>query len=174
IVALIAELEARRREVLARYDEQRPANLLKAQIIREELTFVDQSLAEARQRRRELTIRAGADGTFVLPVPPVGPCPCSQDLLGRFVNKGDLVGYVVELGTVTVRVIIPQGQIDLVQQETRALQVRLSERLHDPLPGRIRRILPGATDQLPTTALGSEGGGQAAVDPRDTRGITAI
>ena len=40
--------------------------------------------------------------------------------------------------------------------------------------GAIRRLVPGATEQLPTTALGSEGGGQIVVDPRDPKGVTAV
>jgi len=52
--------------------------------------------------------------------------------------------------------------------------VRMAERLTDVTQGVVRRLVPGATEQLPTTALGSEGGGQIVVDPRDPKGVTAV
>jgi putative peptide zinc metalloprotease protein len=172
ILARVAELEARRRELLARYDEQQPNDRLKAQLVRDELAVVERGQEEARRRVRDLTISAGTDGTFVVPAGPA--CPCSHDLRGRFVKTGDHVGYVVELATVTVRAVVHQGQIDLVRYDTGEVRVRLAERLWDPLPARIRRIVPAATEQLPTTALGTAGGGKVAIDPRDTGGVTAM
>ena len=172
------ELEGRRRELRARYDERRPTDRVKAQLILEELGFVERGLDDARRRVRDLTIAAGADGTFVLPL-PTGvadgmPCPCPQELPGRFVKEGQLVGYVVELATVTVRAVVRQGQIDLIRHDTRAVDVRLADRLGDPLPAQIRRIVPAATEQLPATALGTEGGGKVVVDPRHVDGLTAL
>jgi putative peptide zinc metalloprotease protein len=177
LLARTAGLEARRRELLARYDEQRPSDRVKTQVIEEELRFVEQGLGEARRRVRDLTISAGADGTLVMPVPSQlaarAPCPCSQELPGRFVKDGELVGYVVELATVTVRAVVHQEQIDLIRDDTRAVWVRLAERLWDPRPARIRRVVPAASERLPDRALGTEGGGKVLVDPRATGGVTA-
>jgi putative peptide zinc metalloprotease protein len=44
----------------------------------------------------------------------------------------------------------------------------------DPVPAQIRREVPGASAQLPTAALGSSGGGRVPVDPRDSKGVTAL
>jgi putative peptide zinc metalloprotease protein len=52
--------------------------------------------------------------------------------------------------------------------------VRLAERLDDPVPATIRREVPGASERLPSPALGLSGGGQVAVDPRDAQGYTAM
>ena len=174
----VAELEGRRRELHARYDEQRPVDLAKALVIQEEIAFVERGLDEARRRVRDLRVVAGADGTFVVPLTPgrtpAAPCPCSSDLEGRFVKSGELVGYVLELSTVTVRAVIQQEQIDLIREGTLDVRVRLAERVRRPLPASIARIVPAATDELPTTALGTEGGGKVAVDPRDVRGVRAL
>ena len=56
-----------------------------------------------RRRMADLTVRAAADGTFVVAVP--------EDLPGRFVRKGELLGYAVESETVTVRTVVPQAAI---------------------------------------------------------------
>ena len=164
--AKVTELEARRAELLARYDEQWPTDRARADVIREELTYVTQQVADVRRRMADLTVRAAADGTFVVAAP--------EDLPGRFVRKGELLGYAVESETVTVRTVVSQAAIDLVRQRTARVDVRLAERLDQPVPAVIRRAVPGGSEQLPTTALGVAGGGQIAVDPRDGRGVTAI
>jgi len=167
IVAQAAQLEARVREVDARYTEQRPTDPVKASIILEDLRSAERDLARARQRARDLSVRALVDGTFVAPMTP-------DDLAGRFVKKGELLGFVVDPATVTVRAVVPQGTIDLVREQTVAIDVRLAEQLDQPLSALVRRITPGASVRLPSTALGSEGGGAIPVDPRDQRGVTAV
>jgi putative peptide zinc metalloprotease protein len=162
----VRELEARRQEVEARYDEHRHTDRVKAEILRQELVYVTQGLDEARARVAELTVRSAVTGTFVVPVP--------EDLPGRYLRKGELVGYVVELGRVTVRTVVPQDTIDLVRHRTPRVDVRLAERLDEVVPGVIRREVPGGSERLPTAALGIEGGGQVAINPRDQRGVTAV
>ena len=161
-----AVLGARVRELQARYDAEKPVDQVKAAIVLEELSFAREDLARASQRAAELTIRSGTNGTFVVPTP--------ESLPGRFVKQGERLAHVVELETLTIRTVVPQSAIDLVRFHTRRVDVRLAERLTDVTQGRVRRLVPGATEQLPTTALGSEGGGQILVDPRDPKGVTAI
>ena len=163
--ARVEVLGARVRELRARYDEQQPVSVVKASIILEELRYAQEDLARAAERAAELTIRSGTEGTFVVPTP--------EDLPGRFVKKGEQLAYVVELGTVTIRAVVPQSSIDLIRFHSRQVEVRLAERLTDVVGGVMRRVVPGASEQLPTTALGSEGGGQIVVDPRDPKGVTA-
>jgi putative peptide zinc metalloprotease protein len=42
------------------------------------------------------------------------------------------------------------------------------------VPARIRRVVPTASETLPSSALGSAGGGRVPVDPRDERGLSAV
>lgn len=166
LVSRVQQLEARLRELEARYEEQRTADRVKAELIREEIRYVQEDLARARERAAELIIRSRAEGTFVLPV--------ARDLPGRFVRKGELLGHVVELQTITVRAVVPQGDIDLVLEQTRRVEVRLAERLADVIPAAMRRVVPGASERLPATALGSEGGGQIPTAPGDREGVLAL
>ncbi|MBI2875403.1 MAG: efflux RND transporter periplasmic adaptor subunit [Candidatus Tectomicrobia bacterium] len=159
-------LEARQRELKARYTEQWPQDLVKAAIVREELQHVTERLARARQRAADLVVRSQAEGTFVVPQ--------AEDLPGRFIRQGEQLAYVLDLETITVRTVIPQVNIELVRHHTQRVDVRLAERLADPLPATLRRIVPGATEQLPSTALGSQGGGQIPTDPTDAEGVKTI
>jgi putative peptide zinc metalloprotease protein len=71
-------------------------------------------------------------------------------------------------------VALLQDDIAMVLQETRSVEVMLAGWGASPMPARIRRQVPGASQQLPTAALGSSGGGPITVDPRDAKGVTAL
>lgn len=164
--ARVRILEARRRELQARYNEQFPVDRAKAEMIKEELVYVGESLAQARERLAELTIRSRADGTFVAPL--------AEDLPGRFVRQGEPLGHVVQLATITARAVVSQADIALVRHRTRRVDVRLAEWVVEPHRAVITRVVPGATAELPSPALGSEGGGQLAVVPGDRQGAKAM
>jgi len=61
-----------------------------------------------------------------------------------------------------------------VRHRTRAVQARLAERVPEVVGGIVKREVPGASEQLPTPALGTSGGGQVAVDPSDAQGVRAM
>ena len=159
-------LAARLRELRSRYDEQRATDRVKAAVILEEIRYVEEDLARVQEELADLAVRSRAAGTFVL--------SAAEDLPGRFVKRGDLLAQVVILDTITVRAVIDQANVDLVKHRTQAVLVRLSERIEETLPATIRREVPGASERLPSPALGSAGGGTVAVDPRDTQGVTAM
>jgi putative peptide zinc metalloprotease protein len=159
-------LEGQLREIKARVREQLVDNLVKAKMLEEEQRYIEERLARARERQSELGIRSRAAGTFVLPK--------AADLPGRFVKRGELLAHVVDLKTITVRTIVDQGDIDLIRHQTRDVQVRLAERLADPMPATIARLVPAASEELPSQAFGSEGGGQVPLDPQDPKGQKAL
>jgi putative peptide zinc metalloprotease protein len=164
--ARLKVLEARLQEVQMRYTMQWIEDRSKGDLIKEEMLLLEEQLARARERAAELTIRSRTAGTFVVPQP--------QDLPGQFVKQGTQMGYVLDFSTLTARVVVSQDTIDLVRQRTRGVDVRLAERRAVSLPAVLRREVPGATDQLPSMALGSQGGGEVAIDPSDKQAMKAI
>ena len=166
LLARVRVLAARVKELRARYDEQRPTDRVKAALVQEEIRYAEEDLARARQDVAALTIRSQTEGTFVLPT--------AADLPGRFVRRGDFLAYVVNLETITVRAVLPQTSFDLAQGRTQSVEVRLSERIGETVPAVVRRQVPGASERLPSPALGLGGGGRVAVDPRDPQGTTAM
>jgi putative peptide zinc metalloprotease protein len=159
-------LDARVRELRARYDAERTADTVRAQIVEEELAYAGKELERARERLAGLEVRAGTEGVFVVPE--------AESMPGRFAKKGELLAYVLDLKRLTVRAVVSQEAIDLVRHRQRGIEVRLAERLDDPRPATLTREVPGARESLPSPALGSAGGGRVAVDPHDNRGMTAI
>jgi putative peptide zinc metalloprotease protein len=162
----VAVLNAQLDELAAKYDALMPSDRVQAAMVREEMIAARANLRRAREREAELVFRSPASGRFIV--------PNAADLPGRFVSKGQLVGYVVEPGELTARVALLQDDIAIVRRDTRGVEVMLADWASDPVPARIRREVPGASLQLPTAALGSAGGGPIAVDPRDKQGVTAL
>jgi putative peptide zinc metalloprotease protein len=166
--ALEAELRtlgARVRELEARRDAERTRSRVAEQLTLEELHYARRALARARERADELALRSRSAGRFVI--------PRSEDLVGRFVAQGELLAWVVSFDRVRVRAVVPQGDVDLVRQRTRAVELRLAQRLASRLPSEVLRIVPAASRQLPSVALGVGGGGEVPVDPTAPEGDRA-
>ena len=159
-------LRGRVRELEARYVEQIPVDLVKAAIVAEELEYARRELARVQKRVDELAIKSKADGVFVL--------SAEKDWPGRFLHQGDVLAHVVDLNILTVRTIVQQADIDLIRHMHEQAQVRLAENLSLPLQAAISRVVPAALNELPSRALGTEGGGEFAVDPVDHEGTKTL
>jgi len=164
--AQLGVLDARLQELKARHTEQEPTDRAKAAILEEEMKYVTQERDRIRERVDRLVVRSKQAGTFV--------APRAEDLPGKFVHQGDLLAQVLDLRTVTVRTLVTQGEIDLVRYGLESIDVRLAERLTTALPAALVRLVPAATNQLPSAALGSQGGGQVPLEPSDQKGLTAM
>lgn len=159
-------LESRLQELKARHTEQEPNDRAKAGIIEDEMKYVSQERDRIRERVGHLIVRSKQAGTFVT--------TRAEDFPGKYVHQGDLMGQVLDLRTVTVRTLVAQGEIDLVRYQLQSVDVRLAERLSDTQPAAVVRLVPAATNQLPSAALGSQGGGQIPLEPSDDKGLTAM
>ena len=162
----VTVLEGRVQELHVRYSVEWLKDVSQAEILKEEMLLWQENLARARERVAALTIQSPTDGIFVVPQ--------AQDLPGQFVKQGTQLGYVLDRTTLTARVVVTQDDIDLVRQRTHGIEVRLAERLATPISAVLWRVVPAATQQLPSLALSSQGGGAIATDPRDTEGVTTL
>jgi putative peptide zinc metalloprotease protein len=164
LAAQVKVLEAQLRELEVRYyDLVAALDLVQARLVQEDLEHIRSSLARAREKESALTIHSPGDGLFIL--------PAAQDLPGRFVKQGDLLGYVINSTGPTVRVVAPQSDIDLMRQRQLAVNVRLASEVDRVIPAAIKRVVPGAQERLPSTVLGTIGGGEVPIDPRDQDGL---
>ena len=159
-------LKSRLRELQAIYDTHVISDRVKAEITKKEIQHVEAQLQDAQERTDELIIRSASSGIFIVPIP--------QDLPGRFVRRGELLGYVLDRSEIIARVAVNQKDIDFVRFRTHGVNVRFPERIVETYPAMLKREVPAATDQLPSRVLSQEGGGKIAIDPRDMRGIKAF
>ena len=162
LAAQLAVAAARIDELEARLDAQLFADRVQAEITRQELGRAAARHERLLERAGQLVARSGASGRFIL--------SRAEDLPGRFLRQGELVGYVTEDGSRIVRVVVSQDDVDLVRTRLERADVRLAERMGEVYPAALVREVPAARDVLPSSALSSEGGGLLAADPRDPRG----
>jgi putative peptide zinc metalloprotease protein len=172
LVAADPTLAARRREQEARVElEQarldaawsRPAE---AGRIREQLQREQAALDRLTDEMAELRLRPPSGGRLLLDQP--------EDLPGRWLRKGERVGHVVGNHVPLVRVIVPQAQAQWVHERTRRVEVLLPQPGTPVLEGRLVRAVPQASRELPSPALGPQGGGSVVTDPRDPSGVKAL
>jgi putative peptide zinc metalloprotease protein len=159
--AQIRVLESRLKELQAVYDSERMEDRVKAKITEEEIRKVEAELADARRRDEDLIVRSGAEGVLVI--------PRASDLSGRFVRRGELVGYVLNRSTVLARVVVNQADVDFVRHRTRGVRIRFPEDISAVYPARLLREVPAATHELPSRTLSQEGGGKIYIDPRQAQ-----
>ena len=166
LLTRVAVLQAQQRELEAQHQALAFTDRVQAALVAEELATVQANLRRALQREAALLLRSPAAGRWVVPQ--------AADLPGRHVSQGQLIGYLVRPQDFSARVVLLQDDIALVRERTRAVEVVLPGWGSQPLTARIWREVPGGATQLPTAALGSNGGGMLAVDPRDAQGTTTL
>jgi putative peptide zinc metalloprotease protein len=157
--AQIGVLKARVSQLEAQFSSEQFDRRVRAEITREALGSAQAELDRALERSRSLEVRAPASGRLVL--------ARAEDLPSRFVRQGQELAYIVDGGQITVRVLVPQQDIDLVRNRSRAVEVRLVERSAESMPAVVLREVPAASSSLPNLALSVEGGGSVALDPRE-------
>ena len=166
IEARVRVLEAKQRELRMRVQALEREDRVRAEISREQLADTDAALARARERAGEVVVRSPVAGTFVM--------VDGQDLVGRYVEQGQVVAHVVDLSNAVARVVVPQHEVGLLRERAPSVQVRLAHDVGTVLTASIARQVPAATDRLPTRALGTRGGGRLAVDPMDADGLRTL
>ncbi len=160
-------LQTQLREVELRYTAAAPTDRVQAEMLRQQVSYLQSELKEVRGRYKALSMTAPAAGHFLVSTP--------GDLEGRYLKRGELVGYVLDDDAATIRVIVPQSEIELVRNDTNGIDLRFASR-----PMKVRHVdqvlreVPTATRQLPSVALSSAGGGPFAVDPSDEHHMRAL
>ena len=161
----IAVAEARQRELLARKAAEQIDNRVQSAITAEELAATAAELRLLRRQAAALLVKSPLAGRFVVPE--------GRRIEGRYLHHGDLLGYVLHPGRLTIKAVVTQADIGLVRQNTRRVEVRLAERPEQPVEVRLLHATPSGSTHLPSRALGAVAGGRIPVDLRDKGGTTA-
>lgn len=167
--SLQAELavdQAKLDEAQARYDADAFVDPTKAQVSGRQLQEAREVLERAELRAARLIGHAGGDGHLIAATP--------QDMPGHYYKKGELLGYVLTPRDLMVRVVVQQDDIDLVHQRLHGVQLRLSDSPGEAHDSSMVRSFPGAVDELPTAALGLNGGGVIPTNPNDSNGLKTL
>ncbi|TXN24688.1 PqqD family peptide modification chaperone [Methylobacterium sp. WL9] len=152
----VAVLQAQLAELRLRYDAARLGDRVQAQILQEQITSTQEILRVYSERHAGLTVRTEHAGRLIV--------PGAVDLPGRYLRRGERIGYVLTADDPVVRVVVPQTDVDLIRNRTQGVAARLAERPEEVRVGAIRREVPGAQQEIPSLALATQGGGTIAVD----------
>ncbi|MBX9717146.1 MAG: hypothetical protein K2X42_11185, partial [Burkholderiaceae bacterium] len=158
--------EAKEEEVRAQYDAAWGQSQAKAQQLAQQLGRETAALARLQDEARHLTLRTHAAGRLLVQSP--------EDLPGRHLKQGDVVGYLHTPEAPLVRLVVPQSDVDPVRLDTRAVEVRLAQDTGSRWSATLARSTPSAVHQLPSPVLGTKGGGPQQTDPRDEKGLNTL
>lgn len=158
LTAEVKKLELVAGEYQARYENAFQRNTITASLIEDELKGIEAQLERAKQKEKDLTITSPGDGTFVM--------KRSDELIGRYIQQGTLLGYVVQADGLFVRVVVPQAGIKDVRENLNSIEIRSAGNINQICRAEIVGEIPAASRNLPSMALSLDGGGLYALDPR--------
>ena len=145
-------MESRMKELQARYTASRTADRVQARLTREEMAVLRADMKRQRDKLDALTITAPVDGVFMQL--PLG------EMVGLYVSRGDLLGYVAAADVATARVVVMQDELDRILERVEAIDVRLASAPWQELPAELVRAVPQAGFRLPSPVLATGGGGE--------------
>ena len=157
LVESTAVIEKHLDELHFRLEAALPHDIVQANILREQVRLTEGQLDLSRHHLADLDLKASKAGRFLV--------TDEADLPGRFLHKGDVVGYVVGEDDPIVRVVVSQADIDPVRRNVLKVEIRTADDMAHPLPATVLREVPSATADLPHLALSTVGGGQVLLDP---------
>ncbi len=149
--------QAKLSELEGQYRSKRIDKQVEASIIKEAIKVAESEVRYLQDKIASMSINAYKSGKILLPY--------ESDLPGRFVRKGELLGYILDDQPPTIRLAIKQDNIGQLRQKIVDIKIRLANDLYTEYPAEIIRQTPEATNQLPSEALLTKGGGKFIIDP---------
>lgn len=157
--ARLAELEAIHRA-------QAIIDRSQAAVVQDQIDAEREALRTLDQRMELLLVRSGVGGIFTLTRP--------HDMAGRYYRQGEVLGYVIDRPQLVARAVVAQDSVDAVRASTTRVSVRLAHQPDVVRDALVAREVPAADEYLPSRVLATDGGGQLATDPRDTKGARTL
>lgn len=135
-------------------------------LMQDQILELEVELTDLNRQVSDLTVRATQTGIFSIAALP--------DLQGRYIRKGELLGFVYEPGAVEVHTVLNAINDQTIRGGDVAAEVRFSGQPN--LSIRVDEIIvvPQALDRLPDSVLGSRMGGEVLVDGNDEAGLNTM
>lgn len=159
-------LHSKLKELNTKFRAEWNNNNIKADNIKEEMIMVAKELKYARKKQQSMQIISKKPGKLLIPEP--------EDLTGRFVRKGEIIGYVIDHLQPSVQVAITQSDIGQLTKQIKSVQIRLVNHPNQIIPATITRWTPEATNKLPSAALSTLNGGKITIDPAAQDKLTTL
>ena len=123
------------------------------------------AVTDLEQQERMLSINSTASGRIVYKDP--------HELGEKYISGGDTIGYIVTNEQPLIRAVIDQNRVHLLERELVAVELVIADQVDHIYSAKLEHQVPASTITLPSSALGTAGGGKIPVDPSDASGTTA-
>lgn len=153
-------------ELQSKYRAEKEVDLVKADILKDELHIAESELDHLNIKNQKMTIKACKSGQLLI--------PDADDLPGRYIHQGEIIGYVLDDSKPTIRMVVTQDNIGQVREGVVDIKVRLINTLNDEYDATIIRQAPEATNKLPSSALAIIGGGKIQIDPKNEKELMTL
>lgn len=160
-------LEARVRELQLSEATYRGIDPVLTEQAREELRDARERRDVEADRVAGLTVTATVRGTFESGLRAV-------DAAGRWVNEGDLLGWVLPENILQLRIVLDQAQFRAAAEGFTQVDVHAAGQPSRVWQVRSAQLVSGGVQALPSPALALNNGGAIAVDPMDEQRMTPI
>lgn len=151
--------EAQLQEIRLRLDSAIATDPVQTRLLREQIRHLSARLDHYQARQAALQVTAEAPGQVVIPV--------AEDLVGRHVLQGDLLGFLVQGDRPRYRLGVPEDRAEFVRAGAGGVSLRLMRDLGTEVPVQILAAAPEGAARLPSPALSTEAGGAFVIDPTD-------
>jgi len=163
----LAGTRARSEEVNARLLKARDSESADIAPLTQFQDSIRAQLEKLAQDQEHLTVRAPHEGVWI--------APGIEDCLGRWVNRGQTFGLLVNPAAFEFVAVVRQEDAEaLFARRIEAAAVRLSGDSATRLPVAKWRIIPGEQRTLPSPALGWQAGGEIPVTVEDNNASRAV
>jgi putative peptide zinc metalloprotease protein len=126
---------------------------------------IEQKLAELLRQQKALTLLAPIEGIW-----SASELDASR---GQWIARGGGLGTVVDEREWRFVAVLPQINTHLFEAGVLQTEIRIRGQQEFNLLSAKTEVMPFEQGQLPSPALGMAGGGEIAVQPSDTKGLTA-
>jgi putative peptide zinc metalloprotease protein len=162
----LAKLHARRLELEVQVNRLQVHDAAAAQRAEAEAGTLQRREAELAERIAQMAMHSTRAGRVSWIEP--------QTLLGRHVQRGEVLGYVLADDRLVARTVVPDEEIAWLLSGVRAVSVMRPEAPGQAHAGRWDGVVPETGSVLPAAALGVQAGGRIETDPTDTEGLRTL
>jgi len=123
----------------------------KSMNFREESHKLKSKLLHINCKINKLSIKSKSDGNLILVQ--------QNELMGKYLKKGDIIGYVNNGQPPIIQVIIPQSKIDIINDDITTIKIKYNLYAQTEYTGKLLSAKPILSKKLPSASLAKSGGG---------------
>lgn len=162
----IMQAQASQSEAQAQYRQALHRSSGDLGALQQKINTLEDRLHSLNEQQQLLEVRAEHDGEWV--------APDLHERVGSWLQRGHLLGEVVDASHFKFVAVVPQEQTDrLFKNDFNKAELRLAGQADGNVLLAKVQMIPFQSERLPSVALGWLGGGDIAINPSEPSGMSA-